>query len=262
MPDTTIDSWLTSGGLDDEWVTLRNVRFAVDIEYRDGEVAFMQADLIPDDTDVTPREAQIFGCGHGWEAADDESGITRADGKRAQFNTQSKIGAFVASFLEAGGRSAVEARHKAGDQITPFDAAFYEGMHVLVKNNQASGTGDDGREFTWNYYTVAETDGYESGSGESKPAKKAAKKAPAKKAAAKKRAAKAEADETPAAKADDGIDIDAWRAKLVEHCNQSEAETHDDWMMEAYEAFDEIADSDDLQALVDDPDQVWAEVVG
>lgn len=257
MPDVNIDSWITQGGLDDEWVTFRNVEFKTDIEYRDGEVPFLSVDLIPDDPEVGAREGQRFGCGAGWDVVDDGAGIDRTDGKRPQFHANSKMGALVASFLEAGGREHVEARHKAGDQTTPFLADFYEGLHARIVSNTAEGEGDEGK-FTWDFYTIAETDGYESGSGDSgeaKPAKKAAsKKAAAKKAPTKKRAAKKAAEED----GDEGSDL---RERLVEHCNSSDAETHDDWMMEAYEAFPDDVDSGEFQQLVDNPDEVWAEVV-
>jgi len=271
--DSMFEGWLTEGGLDDQPVTLRNAIFTTNIENLDDNgdpVVFLSIDLVPEDPDVTTFEGQRFGVGKGWEITDEGASLVRVDGKKAQYNKGSKAGRLCSSLLDLPSfRDAVKARHAAGDQITPFTTGFFEGLKGTIKANEGHFKSSDGEDVTFRYYTITEFHGYEgssggAGSGSAKPAKKAAAKKvekieveaeveieveapkPAKKAAAKK----------AAAKKDEG-GVEALRAKLVDHCNATSAESHEDWMVEVYETFADELVTDEQMALVDDPAEIW-----
>lgn len=262
-----MNEWLTEGGLDGEMVTVRNVAFATDPEFRDGQQVFLSVDFVPDDPDTTPMEGQRIGCGAGWEIADDDgTKIVREDGRKGAFNTKSKAGRFLKSLLESDAfNKALADKHKAGEQVTPFDAAFYEGVRgVATRNTDSFETRDEGgaeETVEFSFWTLTDIEGYESGggSGGGKAKKAAAKKpadegeAPAKKAAAKKATAK-----KAAAKKDDA----GLEEQVREHCKNTEHETHDDWMMAVYTDIPDVAEDEDVQAKIDDPDGIWAEVWG
>lgn len=287
MTDDFMDQYLTTGGIDDEAVTLRNAKFTTDLAYQDGQVPFLCVDIIPDNPDVTSLEEVRIGVGKGWEASDDEASVERVDGKKAAFHTSSKIGRLLAS---VGGldefRAAAKDRLAKGDMPAPTTAEFWEGLRGVVKNNEEEFTTAEGGTAKFNYYTFTTFDGWEGQTSSkggakkaaAKPAKKAAAKKeeaeetaeaaeeapaeapkPAKKAAAKKAAAvKEEAAETG------GLSLDDFRATLIAHCQGTEADDHSTWLVEAYEKFGDelVAGGDAFQALVDDEAEVWAEVWG
>lgn len=269
-----LDSYLTTGGVDDELVTFRNAKFTTDIQYRDGQEPFLCVDICPDSPDVSELTEVRIALGQGWEQADDEASVSRIDGKKAMFNTSSKVGRLLDSLSkDAGFKQAVEARIAAGDTpASPLEAAFWEGLRGTIHRNEASFTPrDGGGEQTFSFYTMTDVEGWE---GSAKPVakkavaknapEKAAEAKPAKKAAAKKAAAVKEepveeSTETPA-----GGGLDEFRAKLLDHCKATEAAEHADWMLEAYETFaDELTTGgDEYQALVDNESEVWAEAWG
>jgi len=255
MSDFNPDNWLTEGGIDDAKVALRNVVFTRDVEYQDGQTPFLSIDLVPLDGEMAPFTGQRFGVGAGWDEDGDGASITRNDGKRAQYNKASKAGRLTNSLLELPSFMAeVKKRWDAGDQVTPFDARFFEGITGTVKANAGHFKAkDSGEEITFTYYTMTDFDGYEGSTVAAKPAKKAAvKKAASKKAAAKKVEVMEEPVEEPASD-----NLTALRDALTEHASNSTADTHDEWMMEAYEEFADDLSTDAAAALVDDPAAVW-----
>jgi hypothetical protein len=277
-----LDDFLTTGGIDDEDITLRNARFTRDVQYRDGQEPFLLVDIVPANPDVTELTEQRIGIGAGWEEAEDEGSVSRVDGKKPAFHTQSKAGRLLESIGKAPGfKEAVEARIAAGDTPpAPTDAAFWEGIQGHIRQQEQTFTTREGTEANFRFFVFEEITGWEGVKAAAKPAKKAAaKKAdepaagtskPAKKAAAKKPAAKPEPAEVevdepapppappPASDASDGV-----RAQLVAHCQNTSAESHVDWMIEAYEAFaDELTADESLQTLVDNESEIWTEVWG
>jgi hypothetical protein len=257
MVDFDPSSWLTEGGIDSQPVALRNVTFTKDVEYQDGQEPFLSVDIVPLDGETTPFEGQRLGIGKGWEEAEDGSSITRNDGKKLAYNTQSKAGRLVGSLMSVKEfQQAVKAKWDAGEQVTPFQAAFFEGITGTIHANAGSFKAKDtGEEITYTYYTFSDFTGYEgagAGAGAAKPVSKksASKKAPSKKAASKP--APAEAVEETVSN-----DLSDLTARLTEHARQTAAETHDEWMLEAYEAFADDLSSDEAAALVEDPAAVW-----
>lgn len=261
--------WLTSGGIDDQWVTLRNVKFACDIEADDPTKPFLVMDLVPDDTDMSPLEAKRFGIGANWAEAEDGSEVTRTDGRRPQFHKSSKAGRLLDTFLANGGTAHAQAKAKAGDKSTPFQAAWWEGLHVHIKENDASFENrETGEKVEWTYFSVEDTDGWADSSGKAKATKKAAAKKPAKKAASKKAAAKPdpepevepepETDETTSSDSGDsgGSELEA---QVREHCANTDLDSHDEWMMAVYADIPDVGDDEAVAALVDDAGAIWAD---
>jgi flagellar hook-associated protein FlgK len=262
MSDFNPDNWLTEGGIDDTKVALRNVVFTRDVEYQDGQTPFLSIDLVPLDGEMTPFTGQRFGVGAGWDEDEAGASITRNDGKRAQYNKASKAGRLTNSLMELPSFMAeVKKRWDAGDQVTPFDARFFEGITGTVKANAGHFKAkDSGEDVTFTYYTMVDFDGYEGSTTTAKPAKKAAvKKAASKKAAAKKAevAEVVEPEPTPEPATSDSDNLTALRDALTAHASNSTADTHDEWMMEAYEQFADDLSTDAAAALVDDPAAVW-----
>jgi hypothetical protein len=263
MSDDFMDGWLTEGGLDEQPVTLRNARFDTDLTRIDdagNPATFLAVDLCPDNPDVTTLEDQRFGIGKGWDVEDDGARVVRDDGKKAQYNKASKAGRFVDSLLGLKEfREAIKARHAAGDQVTPFDAAFFEGLKFVVKANEGHFKAGDGEEVSFRFFTASEFLGFEGQGAKTKTPPKPAKKAASKKAAAKKAAAvpveEPEEETMPAPS-----DLGDLRADLVEACKATEASDHGEWMVEMYETFADRLTTDEAMALVDDETAIWAEV--
>lgn len=252
--------WLTAGGIDDQWVTIRNPKFECVIDSNDPTQPFLILDLVPDDTELTAFEGQRFGIGANWEESDDGSEVTRTDGRRPQFHTSSKGGRLLNSFLMNGGAEKAQARAKAGTTDTPFQASWWDGIHGRIKENEGSfNDRESGEKVTYRYYTIEETDGWADGAGggKKKAAKKAAAKKPAKKAAAKKPEPEPEPEpvEDEPVKSDSG-DLEA---QVREHCAATELDSHDEWMMAVYADIPDVGDDEALSALVDDPDAIWAD---
>lgn len=251
--------WLTSGGIDDQWVTVRNVKFACDIESDNPTQPFLYLDLVPDDTDMSPVEGKRFGIGANWAESDDGSEVTRTDGRRPQFNKSSKAGRLLDSFLANGGTEHAQAKAKAGDKTTPFQAAWWEGLHIHIKENEASfQSRDTGETVEWTYFTVEETDGWADSGAKKKATKKAAAKKPAKKAAASKPEPEPEPEAEAEAEPETSGDADL-EAKVREHCAATELDSHDEWMMAVYADIPEVGDDEAVAALVEDETAIWAD---
>lgn len=258
--------WTTSGNLDDEWVTFRNVRFDVMIESDNPDQPFLIADFTPDDTDVEVLEEVRIGVGSGWQESEDNASLERVDGKKLAFHNMSKAGRLLTSFLANGGREAAAAKAKAGDTSTPFDAAWWEGLHVRIVSQDSSFTTRDGEKVDFSYFEVAETDGWDGDAGAAKkggkPAKKAASKPPAKKKAAAKKA-EPEPEPEPVVEAVEAVEAadGDLLSQVREHCANTQVDTHDDWLMEVYTDIPAVADDADVSAAVEDSgaDGVWAQ---
>jgi|GEM_PF-3627804 len=259
-----VAGWLTEGGIDNQPVALRNVKFTRDVQYQDGQEPFLSIDFIPLDGDSAPFEGQRLGIGKGWDESDDESTITRNDGKKLAYNTASKAGHMVSSLMAVGEfQQAIKAKWDAGDQVTPFNAAFFEGITGTIVANKASFKAQDsGETIEYVYYTFADFTGYEgAGSSAGTAAPAANKKAPSKKAANKKAASKkAEAEVVEVAEVAEvaaGPDLSELADRLLTHARNTSAETHDEWMLEAYAEFADDLVDDATASLVDDATNVW-----
>lgn len=261
--------WLTTGGIDGEWVTIRNPKFECFVESQDPTQPFLVLDLIPDDPETSPVEEKRFGIGKGWQETDDGAEVTRTDGGRVQFHTSSKAGRLLHSFLENGGAAKARDKAKAGDSTTPFQAAWWDGLHFLIEEKTASfNDRDTGENVEFSYFVAAETDGWADGGKKKAVTKKAAAKKVAKKAAAKKAAAKPEPEPEPDDEGTDeppepetptaggGSDLEA---QVREHCANTSVDTHDEWMMEVYADIPDVAYDETVSGLVDDEGAIWAD---
>jgi hypothetical protein len=271
MTEDFLDQYITAGGIDDEKVTFRNVRFTTDLAYRDGQVPFLLVDITPENPDVTALTEQRIGVGNGWEAADDEASVIRVDGKKAAFHQSSKVGTLLTSL---GKLDEFRAAVKKNPPAPPTEAAFWEGVQGVIRQHEETANQGKDDEFTYTYYAFDTFDGWEGQQGAGKAAKKAASKKPevdetpaakpAKKAASKKAAVKVEepAEEPEVDEAPASGGIVEFKTTLIAHCQATEADDHATWLVEAYEAFGDelVAGGDAFQALVDDEDAVWGEV--
>lgn len=256
------NEWTTTGGIDNEWVTFRNPRFDVMIESDNPDQPYLIMDFVPDDSTQEVLEEIRIGVGSGWQETEDNLHLERTDGKKLAFHNMSKAGRLLTSFLANGGREAAAAKAKGGDNTTPFDAVWWDGIHALVVTRESSFT-RDGETVDFSYFEVAETDGWGEAATKKPATKKAAKK-PAKKAAAKKEP-EPEPEPEPIAEADTEGSADAGLLDNVkEHCANTASDTHDDWIMEVYADIPAVADDEAVAAAVEDegPDGIWAQTWG
>lgn len=266
--DEQMGSWLGDGLPTDFVGTISSPKFAIPVDSQsDDPQPMLIVDIDNDEVDMTE---QRIGLGKGWVAQDKGARVEKEDGGKLVFNKQSKIGRLLDSIMvqDQFRKALVERAEQVGRMAGPFEAEFWDGITGTWIRNTSSFTDKTGetREFT--YWTLENATIKGSGSGGAKkatgPAKKAAKKAAAgqtakEKALAKKAAAEAAAAETESTSDGGGSDLDLSDpviAKLVELA--ADAESHDDFVVAAYE-IDEVLDSDEIQALVDDPDGIYAQ---
>lgn len=269
---TNVDAYLaelggqiTTGLPDDFTGTIVNARFAIPMgENMDNPRLSFICDIHTDDPDLGNNgvlEDQTFGIGDGWTKVGKGESVEREDGKKAAFNTNSKIGRLVGSLLAQDSfKAALGERVASGDAPLLNEAAFYEGITGHWKRNEASFKTKEGNEMSYSFFTIDEFVSF--GKAAAKPAKKAAK-APAKKAA--KSAAKAApkpAPEPEPEETDGETGDDVTRAALTQLLEIATAVIndggdHDDFMTRALEEVDG-ADSDDfIMDAIADPDKVW-----
>lgn len=267
-PDNYVDELygqLSSGLPDDFHGTLTNCRFGVPMGQVDNPRMALIADIVTDDPDLGnggTLEEQAFGLGAGWKKIGKGESVEREDGKKAAFNTNSKIGRLTKSLLDQESfKDALMAREARPALV---DASFWEGITGHFRRIEASFKDKDtGEKLEYNYFVIDEFDGFkDSGSGSSgkaAPAKAAAKaaKAPAKKAA--KVPAKAKGDDTLAEAEVPEVEEKASQiyAIAMEVIESGDERGHDAFMERALEEVDG-ADSDEfLTDLIADPDKVW-----
>lgn len=254
-----INDYVGSGLFEGGRVIFRNPRFTRIPEYRDGQETLLLVDLLNVDEGGELTD-QRFGLGNGWETNDDETEITEhRDGKKLKFNDSTAIGHFISSIPKEM-VAALEAKWKAGEEVTPFKVGFYDGLDVTISQHSKDLT-IDGDQVTQRWFEIDEFHGYEGDAKASKGAgKSAAKKAPAKKAAAKKAAPKAQ--EEPAS--EDWIPDESVIEKIVGVA--AESENFDEFVANCFADIPEVSDGDDAdnyQALVEDQsdDGIWETAV-
>ena len=265
--DETMDSWLGDGLPTDFVGTISSPKFAIPV---DTQAEDPQPMLIVDiDNDEADLNEQRIGLGKGWVAVDKGARVEKEDGGKLVFNKQSKVGRLLDSLMAQDGfRKALTARaEQVGRMASPFEAEFWDGITGTWIRNQSEFTDKSGEKREFSYWIVE--DATIKGAGK---AKNVAKKAVAKKAAsassaqtakekalaakAAKEAAEAEAAEAQTDADDSGLDTsDPTIAALIQLA--TDADSHDDFVVAAYE-LEAVLDSDEIQALVDDPDGIYA----
>lgn len=266
MADYTeaMDSWLGDGLPTDFVGTISSPKFAIPV---DTQAEDPQPMLIVDiDNDEAEMNAQRIGLGKGWVAQDKGARVEKEDGGKLVFNKQSKIGRLLDSLMaqESFRTALLERAERDGAMLSPFEAAFWDGVTGTWVRNTAEFTDASGEKREYSYWTVEDATIKGAGKAKATTAKKAtAKKAAAssaqsakEKALAAKAAKEAAAEATTDAGDAGGLDLsDPTIAALVELATG--ADSHDDFVVAAYE-IEAVLDSDELQALVDDPDGIYA----
>lgn len=259
-----INDYVGSGLFEGGRVVFRNPRFTRIPEYRDGQETLLLVDLLNVDEGEELTD-QRFGLGNGWETNDDETEIIEhRDGKKLKFNDSTAIGHFVSS-IPKNMVEALEAKWKAGEEVTPFKVGFYDGLDATISQHSKDLI-IDSDQVTQRWFEIDEFHGYE---GDGKKSKGAAKKATAKKTTAKKAAApKAEEkveDSDPASDSDSGWEpSESVLERIVTIA--AESENFDEFVANCFADVPEVgegADAANYQALVEDQsdDGIWETAV-
>ena len=266
-----MDSWLGDGLPTDFVGTIANAKFAIPV---DSQADDPQPMLIIDiDNDEFEMDEQRIGIGKGWVAQDKGARVEREDGGKPVFHKQSKIGRLLASLMASPDfREGLKARaEQVGRMPTPFEAEFWNGITGTWVRETGTFKNNDGEEVEFTYWTVADAN-VKTAKKAGGPAKKAAKKAASgpsakEKALAAKAAKEAAAAEAAEAAGDDetteatetGVDTsNPTIAQLVEIAKA--ADDHDSFVIEAYTNIDEADLTDEITALIDEPDALYAKV--
>ena len=269
--DEIMDSWLGDGLPTDFVGTIANAKFAIPV---DSQADDPQPMLIIDvDNDEFEMVEQRIGIGKGWVAQDKGARVEREDGGKPVFHKQSKIGRLLASLMASPDfREGLKARaEQVGHMASPFEAEFWNGITGTWVRETGSFKSADGEEIEFTYWTVADAN-VKTAKKAGGPAKKAAKKAASgpsakEKALAAKAAKEAAAAEAAEAAGDDetteatetGVDTsNPTIAQLVEIAKA--ADDHDSYVIEAYTNIDEADLTDEITALIDEPDALYAKV--
>ena len=269
--DEIMDSWLGDGLPTDFVGTIANAKFAIPV---DSQADDPQPMLIIDvDNDEFEMDEQRIGIGKGWVAQDKGARVEREDGGKPVFHKQSKIGRLLASLMASPDfREGLKARaEQVGHMASPFEAEFWNGITGTWVRETGSFKSADGEEIEFTYWTVADAN-VKTAKKAGGPAKKAAKKAAsgpsakekalaakAKKEAAAAEAAEAAGDDETAEATETGVDTsNPTIAQLVEIAKA--ADDHDSYVIEAYTNIDEADLTDEITALIDEPDALYAKV--
>jgi len=270
--DEIMDSWLGDGLPTDFVGTIANAKFAIPV---DSQADDPQPMLIIDvDNDEFEMVEQRIGIGKGWVAQDKGARVEREDGGKLVYNKQSKVGRLLGSLMESAEfRADLSARAETlGRMPTPFEAEFWNGITGTWVRETGSFKSADGEEIEFTYWVVRDpsvkTKGKASGPAKKAAAKKAAAGQTAKEKAlaakAKKEAEAAEAETADGGEGDgeggaDGLDLtNPTIAALVEIAKA--ADDHDSYVIEAYTNIDEADLTDEITALIDEPDALYAKV--
>ena len=269
--DEIMDSWLGDGLPTDFVGTIANAKFAIPV---DSQADDPQPMLIIDiDNDEFEMDETRIGIGKGWVAQDKGARVEREDGGKPVFHKQSKIGRLLASLMASPDfREGLKARaEQVGHMASPFDAEFWNGITGTWVRETDTFTSADGEEIEFTYWTVADAN-VKTAKKAGGPAKKAAKKAAsgpsakekalaakAAKEAAAAEAAEAAGDDETAEATETGVDTsNPTIAQLVEIAKA--ADDHDSFVIEAYTNIDEADLTDEITALIDEPDALYAKV--
>ena len=269
--DEIMDSWLGDGLPTDFVGTIANAKFAIPV---DSQADDPQPMLIIDiDNDEFEMDETRIGIGKGWVAQDKGARVEREDGGKPVFHKQSKIGRLLASLMASPDfREGLKARaEQVGHMASPFDAEFWNGITGTWARETDTFKSADGEEIEFTYWTVADAN-VKTAKKAGGPAKKAAKKAAsgpsakekalaakAAKEAAAAEAAEAAGDDETAEATETGLDLtNPTIAALVELAKA--ADDHDSFVIEAYTNIDEADLTDEITALIDEPDALYAKV--
>ena len=269
--DEIMDSWLGDGLPTDFVGTIANAKFAIPV---DSQADDPQPMLIIDvDNDEFEMDETRIGIGKGWVAQDKGARVEREDGGKPVFHKQSKIGRLLASLMASPDfREGLKARaEQVGHMASPFDAEFWNGITGTWARETDTFKSADGEEIEFTYWTVADAN-VKTAKKAGGPAKKAAKKAAsgpsakekalaakAAKEAAAAEAAEAAGDDETAEATETGLDLtNPTIAALVELAKA--ADDHDSYVIEAYTNIDEADLTDEITALIDEPDALYAKV--
>lgn len=268
-----MESWLGDGLPTDFEGTIANAKFAIPVDSQaDDPQPMLIIDIENAEFDM---DEQRIGIGKGWVAQDKGARVEREDGGKLVYNKQSKIGRLLGSLMESADfRAALTARAtELGRMPTPFEAEFWNGITGTWVRETGSFKNTEGEEIEFSFWTVTDpTVKTKKASGASGPAKKATKKAASSRTSgaqsakekalaakkAKEQAEQAAAEETDKAPSSNGTGPDTSNpviAQLVELATA--ADDHDAFVIEAYTQIDEADLTDEVTALIDDPDALY-----
>lgn len=134
---------LESGLPDNIRATIHNPEFTTDPEVQNGDVAFMQMNLIGVDEDDEPYEKEArLKCGKGWDIEDQGRSVVRSDGKPKSFHENSGFGTAMTLLRESGVDFSALVRAK---KMTPLEVGFWDGMTFLWKRHEDDFGGEIGK---------------------------------------------------------------------------------------------------------------------
>lgn len=266
-----MESWLGDGLPTDFEGTIANAKFAIPVDSQaDDPQPMLIIDIENAEFDM---DEQRIGIGKGWVAQDKGARVEREDGGKLVYNKQSKIGRLLGSLMESADfRAALTARAtELGRMPTPFEAEFWNGITGTWVREVSSFKNAEGEEIEFSFWTVTDPSvKTKKASGASGPAKKAAKKAAssgtsgaqsakekalAAKKAKEQAAAAEQVDEAPSSNGTGPDTSNPVIAQLVELATA--ADDHDAFVIEAYTQIDEADLTDEVTALIDDPDALY-----
>ena len=255
-----MESWLGDGLPTDFEGTIANAKFAIPVDSQaDDPQPMLIIDIENAEFDM---DEQRIGIGKGWVAQDKGARVEREDGGKLVYNKQSKIGRLLGSLMESADfRAALTARAtELGRMPTPFEAEFWNGITGTWVRETGSFKNTDGEEIEFSFWTVTDPS-VKTKRKAAGPAKKAAKKAASgaqaakEKALAAKKAKEAAAEETPSSNGTGPDTSNPVIAQLVELATA--ADDHDAFVIEAYTQIDEADLTDEITAIIDDPDALY-----
>lgn len=266
-----MESWLGDGLPTDFEGTIANAKFAIPVDSQaDDPQPMLIIDIENAEFDM---DEQRIGIGKGWVAQDKGARVEREDGGKLVYNKQSKIGRLLGSLMESTDfRAGLTARAtELGRMPTPFEAEFWNGITGTWVREVSSFKNAEGEEIEFSFWTVTDPSvKTKKASGASGPAKKAAKKAAssgtsgaqsakekalAAKKAKEQAAAAEQVDEAPSSNGTGPDTSNPVIAQLVELATA--ADDHDAFVIEAYTQIDEADLTDEVTALIDDPDALY-----
>ena len=144
MTEEQYDSWDLSDApvLGEGLVTINSASFGYDAQYGGGEVALAILEGTVESDGDTHSWKKLYSIGKGWNIVDGGSRVEREDGRKRNFQKQSKYGLWIAGALEAGAGEVLRGRG------TPMEAKIWEHLTFEVAAKETDYGGEIGKKST------------------------------------------------------------------------------------------------------------------
>lgn len=277
MAKQSKSSWDTTSGLwEGGFGKIESAKFDTDVEFADGEIAFLELVVLTDDEDH-PEQKIRYSCGKsgGWDVVKKGAAVESSAGKK-QFNKNSKLGIFINAVVAAAkAANKLSEMQKRGEtyEAATFDGLAFEWGIIEVNYGGEIGTQEVTVPVKWvdskKKTTAAAAKSKAAEDAEDEETEEEEETKPAKKAAASTAKGVVGGKKKPAAKEEDEEeesdgDEEAVDPKLLKALKNlaKKADSHDEFVVKAYE-LDGVDGVDAVMALVDKEDSgIWAEVRG